>query len=200
MRDVKAAPAPRQDSGLATRLMTVSVLVVAIAGAAFSVHAQGQPGAGGPDGHGGHAMMMFGGSPEHVGRAVDHMLDGLNASAAQRSQIKQIAIAAATDMKAQRDAGRELHEKGMQIFAAPSVDAGAAEALRQQMLAQHDQASKRMLQAMLDVAKVLTPEQRAKFGERIKARQAVMKDRMQRMPHERSHEHGPRGEAPAPAK
>lgn len=196
MRDVKAVPAPRQGSGLAMRLMAVSVLFVAIAGAAFSVHAQGHPGAGGPGGHGGHAMMMFGGSPEHVGRAVDHMLDGLNASAAQRSQIKQIAIAAATDLKAQRDAGRELHEKGMQIFAAPSVDAGAAQTLRQQMLAQHDQASKRMLQAMLDVAKVLTPEQRAKLGERMKERQAMMKDRMQRMQHERS----PRGEAPAPAK
>lgn len=194
MRDVKAAPAPRQGSMLAMRLLALSVLVVAMAGSAFTAHAQGHPGVGGP---GGHGMMMFGGSPERVGRAVDHMLDGLNASAAQRSQIKQIAIAAATDLKAQREAGRELHEKGMQIFAAPSVDAGAAEALRQQMLAQHDQASKRMLQAMLDVAKVLTPEQRAKLGEQMKERQSVMKDRMQR---EHPHEHGPRGEAPAPAK
>ena len=73
----------------------------------------------------------------------------------------------------------------MQIFAAPTVDAAAAESLRQQMLAQHDQASKRMLQAMLDVSKVLTPEQRAKMAERAKQRQAVMQERMQR-------EHGPR--------
>jgi Spy/CpxP family protein refolding chaperone len=72
----------------------------------------------------------------------------------------------------------------MQVFAAPSVDAAAAESLRQQMLAQHDQASKRMLQAMLDVSKVLTPEQRAKVGERMKQRQAVMQDRQQRMQRE----------------
>jgi periplasmic protein CpxP/Spy len=49
------------------------------------------------------------------------------------------------------------------------------------MLAQHDQASKRVLQAMLDVSKVLTPEQRATLGERMKQRQAMMQDRMQRM-------------------
>ena len=64
---------------------------------------------------------------------------------------------------------------------APNVDAGAAEALRQQMLAQHDQASKRVLQAMLDVSKVLTPEQRAQLGERMKRRAAMMHERKQRM-------------------
>ena len=200
MRDVKAAPTPRQGSVLLMRLMAVSVLVVAIAGAAVSAQAQGHPGGGHHGGHGGHAMMMFGGSPAQVGRAVDRMLDGLKATPAQRDQIKQIAIAAATDLKVQRDAGRELREKGMQVFAAPSVDAGAAEALRQQMSAQHDQASKRMLQAILDVAQVLTPEQRATLGARMKERHAMMKDRMQRRQHERAHPHAPRGEAPAPAK
>ena len=104
--------------------------------------------------------MMIGGSPEHMGRMIDHMLDGLNASDAQRGQIKQIAQAAATDLKAQRDAGRGLRERGMQLLTTPNVDANAAEALRQQMLAQHDQASKRMMQAMLDISRVLTPEQR----------------------------------------
>jgi len=48
------------------------------------------------------------------------------------------------------------------------------------MLAQHDQASKRVLQAMLDASKVLTPEQRAKLGERMKQRRAAMQERMER--------------------
>ena len=111
----------------------------------------------------GHGEMMFGGSPQRIDRAVDRMLDGLEASDAQRSQIKQIAQSAAADLKAQREAGKGLRQRGLQLFAAPTVDAAAVEALRQQMLAQHDQASKRVVQAMLDVAKVLTPEQRAKF-------------------------------------
>jgi Spy/CpxP family protein refolding chaperone len=118
------------------------------------------------------------------GRGVDHMLDGLNATDAQRSQIKQIAQAAAADMKAQHEAGRALRERAMQIFAAPNVDAAAAESVRQQMQQQHDQASKRMLQAMLDAGKVLTPEQRTKLAERMKQRGDMMRDRMQRMERE----------------
>ena len=56
--------------------------------------------------HGMGGGMMFGGSPERMGQMIDHMLDGLNASDAQRGQIKQIAGAAAADMKAQAEAGR----------------------------------------------------------------------------------------------
>jgi len=128
---------------------------------------------------------MMGGSPEHVARMVDRMLDGLNATDAQRSEIKQIAQSAAVDLKAQREAGRALRERSLQIFTAPNVDATAAEALRQQMLAQHDQVSRRMTQAMLDISRVLTPEQRAKLGERVKDGAARMQDRMERMQRER---------------
>ena len=185
MHDLKAARAP-QSRPFARRFAAIGVLVVAAVGAAVGAQAQGM--AGHSRGPGPGMMMMFGGSPEQIGRGVDHMLDGLGATDAQREQIKKIAIAAATDLKAQHEAGRTLHDQGMQIFAAPTVDAAAAESLRQQMLAQHDQASKRVLQAMLDVSKVLTPEQRAKMAERMKQRQAAMKDRM-----EREHRaHGPR--------
>jgi periplasmic protein CpxP/Spy len=182
MRDLKAA-VPRQGAALAMRFAAVGVFVIAVAAAAVNVHAQGM---GGPGGHGpGPGMMMFGGPPEHIGRGIDHMLDGLGATDAQRTQIKQIAMAAAADLKAQREAGRALRDKGMEIFAAPTVDAAAAESLRQQMLAQHDQASKRVMQAMLDASKVLTPEQRAKLAERVKQRRTIMQERAQR-------EHGPR--------
>jgi len=169
-----------QSRSMVSRVLAAGVFVVAAAGVGISVHAQGHH--GGPEGGiGGAGMMMFGGPPEHVGRMVDHMLDGLNATDAQRTQIKQIAVAAATDLKTQRDAGRSLHERSMQIFTAPTVDANAAESVRQQMLTQHDQASRRVLQAMIDVSRVLTPEQRAKIGARMKERQAVMQERMQRM-------------------
>jgi Spy/CpxP family protein refolding chaperone len=197
MRDIKVAAWPHQGSMKLWRLLAFGVLAAAAASLTLPALAQGHPGHHGPGmgaGPGG-GMMMLGGSPEHVARAVDRMLDGLNATDAQRAQIKQIATSAAADMKAQHDAGRDLHERGLQIFTAPVVDANAAEALRQQMTAHHDQASKRMLQAMLDVARVLTPEQRAKLGERMKERQARMKDRMQRM----QREHSPRGQQQPPA-
>ena len=47
---------------------------------------------------------------------------------------------------------------------------------------------------MLDVSRVLTPEQRAKIAERVKQHQATMQDRMQRM----QREHGQRGAASKP--
>ena len=176
MSNVKTARFGLQGSSPVARWMAAGAFVVVAATTALSAHAQGHHGAGM---HGG-AAMMFHGSPEHVGRAVDHMLDGLNATDAQRSQIKQIATAAAADLKAQHEANRGLRERSMQVFTAPNVDANAAEALRQQMLAQHDQAGKRVLTAMLDISRVLTPEQRAKLGERIRQRQARMQERMQR--------------------
>jgi protein CpxP len=143
------------------------------------------------DGGGHHGMggpgMMFRGSPEHIGRMVDFMLDGLHATDAQRSQIKQIAVQAAGDLKAQAEAGKALRQRGAQIFTAPTVDATAAEQLRQQMMQQHDQMSRRTTQAMLDVARVLTPEQRATIGERMHDRQARMEDRMKRMQQQAPH-------------
>ena len=62
----------------------------------------------------------------------------------------------------------------MALFAQPTVDARAAETLRQQMLAQHDQVSKRALQAMLDVSRVLTAEQRKALADRMAQRKAMM--------------------------
>ncbi len=172
-------------SGSSRGLRQVILAALVAIGAALAMSAWAQPGGhhGGP-GMGGPGM-MFGGSPERVGRVVDHMLDGLSATDDQRGQIKRIAQAAASDLKAQRDAGGGLREKAALIFAAPNVDAAAAEALRQQMLAQHDQRSRRVLQALLEVSKVLTPEQRAKLGERIKQREAQRGERMKRMERER---------------
>ena len=112
--------------------------------------------------------MMFGVGPHMTG----HMLDSVGASDAQRAQIKQIVQAAMQDLKAQRVAGRQLREQGLALFAAPVIDANAVEAVRQQMSAQHEQMSKRMSQVMIDVSRVLTPEQRAKLVERIEKRQA----------------------------
>lgn len=149
-------------------------LVLAISGT-LAVTAWAHPEHGGPGGMGGPGMFMGG----RMGHGLEHMLDGVNATDAQRAQIKQIMQQAAADLKSQHEAGRALHEKALQIFTAPTVDAAAAESVRQQMLAQHDAASRRMLQAMLDVSRVLTPEQRAKLGELIKQRQQRMHEHMQ---------------------
>ena len=172
------------------RILLLGMLMALAATFAVTTWAQPMGGMGGGMGmhhrHGGDRGMGGGMmSPERMGRMLDRMLDGLNATDAQRGQIRQIAQTAATDLRAQREASRGLRERAMQVFTAPNVDPAAAESLRQQMMAQHDQASRRMTQAMVEMARVLTPEQRAKIGERMKERAAVMKDRRERM--ERMH-------------
>ena len=153
--------------------LATAVLVIA-AGLAQTAHASphgmGMHGAqGGHGGQGGHGMGLMG-HPEHMVR----MFESVGASAEQRAQIKAIMQVARADMKAHRDRGKELRQQNQALFTQPNVDARAAEALRQQTLAQHDQASKRMLQAQLDVSRVLSPEQRQQLAERMNQRRGMM--------------------------
>src|SRR6187401_1707230 len=117
--------------------------------AAIGVSAWAQPGQGmhAMQHHGGPGMM--GGTPERMGRMLDRMLDGVNATDAQRAQIRQIMAQAAAELKGQAQAARELRQRGMQVLVAPTVDANAAEQIRLQSLALHDKMSQRMTQAMV---------------------------------------------------
>ena len=164
---------PRPMRGI--KWLVAGMLLAISATLAVTAWAQPAPGASAPH-RDGPGYGLFGGSPKHL----DRLLDGVNASDAQRTQIRQIMQQAMADLKAQHESARALHERSVQIFTAPTVDAAAAESLRQQMLAQHDASSRRMLQAMLDASRVLTPEQRAMLGERIKQRQERMQERAQR--------------------
>lgn len=158
-------------STMSSRGMRGVLLGVGVALAGASLTAWAQPGRGHHGHHGHHAGAMMGGSPRHIER----MLDSVNATEAQRSQVRQIAEAAAADMKDRHAAGRSLREQQMQLFTQPTVDANAVEALRRQMLAEHDQTSQRMTQALLDISRVLTPEQRVQMAEKMKERRELMK-------------------------
>lgn len=159
------------------RLM-VAGLVLAIAGSASLVASAATPDAG-PHAmarHGMHGGPMggMGGMGGLGGRHFGRVLDAVNATPEQRAQIAQIMDAARNDLRAQREGARALHEQMRQAFTQPSVDARAVEALRQQLMAQHDQASRRMAQAMLDASQVLSAEQRQKLGELTAQRRAMM--------------------------
>ena len=159
------------------RRMVATLVLAASGGLVLAAHAAPPP----PGGMGGPMMMMMG-APGHL----DRMLDEVNATADQRTQVKAIMDAARSDLKAQHEAGRALGDQSMQLFTQPTVDARQAEVLRQQMLAQHDQVSKRMLQAMLDVSRVLTPDQRQQLGQKMAQRRTMMMER-----------HGGMGDKPA---
>jgi Spy/CpxP family protein refolding chaperone len=106
------------------------------------------------------------------GGHMDHLLDMVNATDSQRSQIEAIFKAAKQDLSGQREAGMKLHQQMATLYTATNVDAAAIEAVRVQMSAQHEAASKRLSQASIDAARVLTPEQRAKIAEVAQRHQA----------------------------
>ena len=156
------------------RLFGGAILVAVLGSVTLSAWSQG-----GPGGHG-----MHGGGPgmhsmDFGGRMAERMLDSVNATAEQRAQVKQITDRAAADMKAQHESGRALREQGMKLFTQPVVDANAAEALRAQMMQQHDQGSRRMMQTMLEISRVLTPEQRKQLAERMVRRGDMTRRHMQ---------------------
>lgn len=161
---------PTRSSFDAARLVGGTVLVAVLSTIALSAAASPHEGHGR---HGGPGMGMM------EGRMADRMLDSVNATAEQRAQIKQITERARAEAKAQHEAGRALREQGMKLFTQSSVDANAVEALRQQMLQQHDQASRRRMQTLLEVSRVLTPEQRKQLAERMEQRRGMMQRHMQ---------------------
>lgn len=113
------------------------------------------------------------------GAHLRRLLDDAKASDTQRLQIRQLVDKAQDDLKALHEEGRSLREQGLKLWAAPKLDAGAADRLRAQMSAQHDKVSKRIMQLMLDVGHVLTPEQRAVVARQMGKHQEDMTRRMQ---------------------
>lgn len=159
-----------------SRLLVSSLLVGAAALSALTVQAQPMS-PGGPGGHRG--AMMGGGEHGRHGGGMDmkwsgRMLDAVKATPEQRAQIQKIMETARTDLQAQREAGQALRTQLMQAMAQPNIDANAVEQVRQQMVAQHDQVSKRRMRAMVDAARVLTPDQRRQLAERMAQRRSMM--------------------------
>ncbi|MFN0044059.1 MAG: Spy/CpxP family protein refolding chaperone [Alphaproteobacteria bacterium] len=101
---------------------------------------------------------------------VKHMLKRVDATPEQLTKIKAITEAAVKDtfpLREQRAAARADAHK---LLAAPAIDRAAVEAVRARQVALHDQASKRMMQALFDAAEVLTPAQREKLAKNMAER------------------------------
>lgn len=170
-------------------LAAVLVGLASVAGVAMAQPADGAAGAG-PRHAGLHRMGSGAGDPVAARHAAPGMrgmggmgglgalpereLDAVGASAEQKSRLREIQRAAHDDLRRQHQDTRALRQQMQQLLAAPQPDADAAEALRQKLHAQHDAASKRMLQAALASGQVLTPEQRQKLAERRKQHHDLM--------------------------
>ncbi|MGI6245720.1 MAG: Spy/CpxP family protein refolding chaperone [Pseudochelatococcus sp.] len=141
----------------------LAVLVLGGVGAATLASA-----AGGPDGcfarAGGHRGGPF------AGRGIDRALEAVDATAEQEKRIWAIVDATRTELRPLAREFRDARGTVAELLGAGTVDRQAVETLRAERVAAIDTASKKLTEAVLDAAEVLTPEQRATLAKRFQER------------------------------
>ena len=148
------------------RVVVGSIITACVALAAGSalVFAHGGGGGWRHHGMGGDEMV------EHFQVHVQHVLSEVDATPEQKAQIKDIVTAATKDLQALRSQHGNVRKDLHELFTAATIDRARLESLRAEHLQALDAASKRCLTAMADAAVILTPEQRAKLGEKMAKR------------------------------
>ena len=144
------------------RVLFGSGIAVALASAgAYFAHAQSRH-----HGWGGHHAAAFDpqSAAEWAQLMTRQMLRRIDATPEQQERIQAIVGIALKDMLPMREQGRMARQEGIQLLAAPTIDREALERLRAGQIALHEQASKHMTKAVLDIAETLTPAQRDKLA------------------------------------
>ena len=159
-----ASSAPANRRRLLTGLVTGGVLGGLVATSIAAWSNQG----GGPGGwHGGGRWCRTAMGPEaereRMAFAADWMLNKVQATDAQRDQVKAILAQALQDLAPLRDQHRQHREAFLAAMTQPSVDRAALDELRRAELQLAETASDRIVTALADAADVLTPEQRGEL-------------------------------------
>jgi protein CpxP len=165
--------APRRGLRVAACAMALALAGASMSMAQTPTAAPAGPGAWSRGASLGSGVGWGGGWGWGHGRGAERMLDAVSASADQKAKVRQIFDALRSDLHAQFDHSRSLHDEMAKLLLAPTLDSGAVEALRQKLMAQQDAASKRVTQAMLDASAVLTPEQRQKLAAYLQKRREM---------------------------
>jgi protein CpxP len=150
------------------------VSLVAVAARPIAAAIQGAGGLGGFHhgwaGHDGFQAMSPEAAKEHIQVAAKWALRDVDASEQQQERVSAIAADAVDDLFRLR----ERHVLNREAFHAQlggaSVDRAALEEIRKSEMALADEASKRFVRAMADMADVLTPEQRQSLMEKLARR------------------------------
>ncbi len=83
----------------------------------------------------------------------------------QRAEIDAILDAVAPEAWALKSEGKDLREAVREAVTGETIDADALEAFRAEGLEHADEASKLLVETFVEIAEVLTPEQRAELAE-----------------------------------
>jgi Spy/CpxP family protein refolding chaperone len=107
---------------------------------------------------------------DRVDRGIRHAAIELDATPEQQEKLRAIARAAVKDLVPMGEKAHAARERAVQLLLQPKVDRAAIEAFRAEQMALADAASRRLAQALGDIAEVLTPEQRQKAHELLQWR------------------------------
>lgn len=113
----------------------------------------------------------------HIERVVKHAAIEIDATQEQQEKIITLVTAVAKDLKPVHDrmraTGKEIHV----LLLADTIDRTALETLRAERLADAEQISKNLVNALADVAEVLSPDQRKVLNERIEQFRSLRRGR-----------------------
>jgi Spy/CpxP family protein refolding chaperone len=100
-------------------------------------------------------------------RRLERLLDRVNATAGQRSQIEAIWKGLRPQLKAFHQQHQALHQQMAAALSAPTINPATVEQLRRQSMGVADQLSSTFTQGLVQTAQVLTPEQRTQAAAAI---------------------------------
>jgi protein CpxP len=101
---------------------------------------------------------------DHADRMAERALDRVDATDAQRAQVDAVLDTAVPKMFAIHEDGAALREQGRDLFTAPTIDRAAVESLRAEAMTLADEGSRLMADTAVQIATILTPEQRQDLG------------------------------------
>jgi Spy/CpxP family protein refolding chaperone len=105
---------------------------------------------------------------ERVVWTTDRMLSRIEASEVQRQQVHTVVQAAVSDLLQVRNQHQEYRQAWLHALGQSSIDREVLDDLRQAELQLADTASSRLVQAIADVADILTPAQRQELIEHLR--------------------------------
>ena len=103
-----------------------------------------------------------------VTRGVRHLGIEIDATEEQEARMIEIALGVVREVRPLKERMRLTGEELKSLLTAPTIDREALEALRAARLAEAERISKTLVDAVADLADVLTPEQRATVEQLIR--------------------------------
>jgi len=104
---------------------------------------------------------------EHLERMLKHLYVEIDATDEQKQKLAPIVKQAAKDLLPLRQKMQGARKQAVELLTGDTIDRAAIEALRAEHLQLAEQASRRVTQALADVAELLTPAQRKELVARV---------------------------------